>query len=214
MSAAIPSGALPSGVGFNPAALAARIDRPVVLVGMMGVGKTSVGRRLAQTLGVPFVDADEAIEEAAHMTIPEIFAHYGEPYFRDGERRVIARLLGAETGDNGAAAGGAPVKVIATGGGAFVNPDTRALILDRGIAVWLDAELDTLVERTARKGNRPLLQQGNARETLSRLREERAPAYAEAPIRVMSGNGPHHRALADVLRALAGHFGPGEDATA
>jgi shikimate kinase len=178
--------------------IAARLDRPVVLVGMMGVGKSSVGRRLAAALGVAFVDADEAIEQAATLTIPEIFAQYGEAYFRDGERRVIARLLGAE----GTAP--PPLKVIATGGGAFVNEATRALILDRAVAVWLDAELETLVDRTARKGNRPLLQNGDPREILGRLREERAPYYAQAPIRVMSGNGPHHRTLAQVLQALGG----------
>jgi shikimate kinase len=195
----------PSTSGPNPdqavAALAARLARPVVLVGMMGVGKTSVGRRLAAALGVPFVDADDAIEEAAQMTIAEIFDQFGEPSFRDGERRVIARLLS----DNGAAAEPA-TKVISTGGGAFCNAETRALILARGIAVWLDAEVDTLVERTARKGHRPLLRQGDPREVLARLRDERAPVYAQAPIHVKSTPGPHSRTLRTVIEALNHHL--------
>ena len=174
------------------AALARRIQRPIVLVGMMGVGKSSVGKRLATLLDCPFVDADDEIEAAAQMTIPEIFETYGEPYFRDGERRVISRLI-EEDGSR---------KVIATGGGAFCNAETRALILDKAIAVWLDSDVDTLVERTARKDNRPLLREGNPREILHRLREERRPAYAQAPIHVLSGNGPHGRTLAKVLKGI------------
>ena len=173
------------------AALVHRIQRPVVLVGMMGVGKSSVGKRLSAVLDCPFVDADEEIEKAAQMTIPEIFAAYGEPYFRDGERRVIARLI--EDGGR---------QVIATGGGAFCNDDTRALILGKAITVWLDSDIDTLVERTTRKDNRPLLQQGDPREILTRLREERRPAYSQAPIHVQSGNGPHGRAVAKVLKGI------------
>jgi shikimate kinase len=175
------------------AALARRIDRPVVLVGMMGVGKSSVGKRLATVLDCPFFDADDEIEKAARMSIPEIFDTHGEAYFRDGERRVIARLIKEEGGR----------KVIATGGGAFCNPETRALILDKAIAVWLDSDVDTLVERTARKGNRPLLKQGNPRETLARLREERTPAYSQAPIHVTSGDGPHARTVGKVLKGIA-----------
>jgi shikimate kinase len=182
------------------AAIAARIDRPVVLVGMMGVGKSSLGRKLATQLGAPFVDADDAIEASAQMTIPEIFATYGEAFFRDGERRVIARLMGE--GIPGCPAEEPRVKVIATGGGAFVNAATRALILRRGIAVWLDAELDTLVERTARKDNRPLLKNGDPREILGRLKAEREPFYAQAPIHVMSGNNPHARTLTRLLCAI------------
>ena len=168
------------------AGIAARITCPVVLVGLMGVGKTTVGRKLASLLHRDFVDADEAIVEAAQLSIPEIFEQFGEPYFRDGERRVIARLI--EEGHG----------VIATGGGAFVDPSTRALILDKAIAVWIDADIDTLVERTARRNTRPLLKNGNPREILTRLAAERAPFYAEAPIRVVSENGPH----ADTARAI------------
>lgn len=171
-------------------ALARRIDRPIVLVGMMGVGKSSVGRRLAGTLGIPFVDADEEIERAAKLTIPEIFAQFGEAEFRDGERRVIARLID-----------GTP-KVLATGGGAFVNPETRALMLDKAIVVWLDSDVDTLLDRVSRRGNRPLLQQGDPRETLTRLKREREGFYAEAPIHIISGAGTHARAVAKVLRGI------------
>ena len=171
-------------------AIAARIDRPIVLVGLMGVGKSSVGRRLATILNLPFTDADDAIEEAAQMTISEIFAAHGEQDFRDGERRVIARLMEEDRG------------VIATGGGAFVNDETRALILDKGIAVWLDADLDTLVERVGRKDNRPLLRDGNPRDILARLKADREPAYAQAPIHVISVPGPHQRTINALLKAI------------
>lgn len=180
------SAARPSPADHDLAAIAARITRPVVLVGLMGVGKTTVGRKLAGLLGREFVDADEAIVEAAQRSIPEIFATFGEAHFRDGERRVIARLLAEGHG------------VIATGGGAFVDPQTRAAVLEKGIAVWIDCDIDTLVERTARRGNRPLLQQGNPRDILTRLAQERRPFYAEAPIRVRSETGPH----ADTARAI------------
>jgi len=173
-------------------ALSRRIDRPIVLVGMMGVGKSSVGRRLAAALHCPFIDADDAIEESAQMTIPEIFDNFGEDYFRDGERRVIARLIEEDGG----------CKVIATGGGAFCNDETRALILDKAIAVWLDSDIDTLVERTSRKNNRPLLSQGDPREILTRLREERCGAYSQAPIHVVSGKGPHSETVNKVLKGI------------
>jgi shikimate kinase len=175
------------------AQLARRIDRPLVLVGMMGVGKSSVGKRLSAMLHWPFVDADDEIEASARMTIPEIFETYGEDYFRDGERRVIARLL----------ADGCPPTVIATGGGAFVNAATRELILERGLAIWLDSDVDTLVDRTARKDNRPLLRSGDPREILGRLREERAPFYSQAPIHVVSASGPHTHTLNRVLQGIA-----------
>jgi len=174
-------------------ALAARIDRPVVLVGLMGVGKSSIGRKLATLLHMPFVDADEEIENAAQMSISEIFAQFGEPYFRDGERRVIARLID----------GPGTRKVIATGGGAFVNAETRALILEKAIAIWLDSDIDVLVERVGRKDTRPLLKDGDPREILTRLKAEREPAYAQAPIRVMSCSGPQGRTVARVLKGIA-----------
>lgn len=173
-------------------ALARRLDRPVVLVGMMGVGKSSVGKRLAALLKCPFLDADEEIEESAQMSIQEIFDTYGETYFRDGERRVIARLLEDRRG----------LSVIATGGGAFCNEETRRVILEKGIAVWLDSDVDTLVERTARKNNRPLLRNGDPREILNRLREERRPAYSLAPIHVMSGKVPHAHTVGTVLEGI------------
>lgn len=174
-------------------ALARRINRPVVLVGLMGVGKSSIGRKLAGLLHMAFVDADEEIESAAQMSIAEIFAQFGEAYFRDGERRVIARLMDQP----------GPRRVIATGGGAFVNPDTRALILNKAIAVWLDSDLDVLVDRVGRKNTRPMLQGGNPRDILARLKTEREPAYAEAHIHVMSSAGPQSRTVAHVLKGIA-----------
>lgn len=182
--------------------IARRIDRPVVLVGMMGTGKSTVGRKLANMLGLPFVDADDEIERAAQMTIPEIFETYGEPYFRDGERRVIARLLGRSTTMMPQTHTGLGGRIVATGGGAFCNEATRALILDAGIAVWLDSDVDTLVERVGRKGNRPLLRNGNPREILSKLREDRAPAYAQAPLHVTSAQAPHLHTALSILKAI------------
>ncbi|NCP13906.1 MAG: shikimate kinase [Sphingomonadales bacterium] len=171
-------------------AIAARITRPVVLVGLMGVGKSTVGRKLANLLQRDFIDADDAIVEAARRSIPEIFDTFGEAYFRDGERRVIARLMDEAHG------------VIATGGGAFVDPSTRAIILERGIAVWIDCDTDTLVERTARRGNRPLLKNGNPREILTRLAKERAPFYAQAHVRVVSENGPHTATARTIIEGI------------
>ena len=175
-------------------ALARRIDRPVVLVGMMGVGKSSVGRKLAGLLHMPFIDADEEIERAAQMSISEIFAQYGEPYFRDGERRVIARLLDGPVEQRR--------KIIATGGGAFVNEETRALILRDGIAVWLDSDVDILVERVGRKDTRPLLRGGNPRDIIARLKADRESAYAQAPIHVISTSGPQSRTVSKVLKGI------------
>jgi shikimate kinase len=167
------------------------LDRPIVLIGLMGAGKTTVGRRLAQRLGLPFVDADEEIEAAAGMTISEIFQMFGEAYFRDGERRVIARLID-----------GSP-KVIATGGGAFMNERTRALILENATAVWLEADLDTLVERVRRRSTRPLLKDRDPREVLGELAKVRNPIYALAPIHVRSQPSPHDATVKAILRALS-----------
>jgi shikimate kinase len=162
--------------------------RPIVLVGLMGAGKSAVGRRLAVALGRPFRDADDAIVAAAGMSIPDIFELYGEPAFRDLERRVVARLLD-EAGT-----------VIALGGGAFIDPETRALVKRRALSIWIDADLDTLVERTARKpGRRPLLAKGDPREILARLMEIRYPIYAEADFRVKSGEGPVEAVVQKVL---------------
>ncbi|MEM7689592.1 MAG: shikimate kinase [Pseudomonadota bacterium] len=176
------------------AALTDRIDRPVVLVGLMGVGKSTVGRRLAALIGRGFIDADDAIEDAAQRKIPEIFEEFGEAYFRDGERRVIARLMEENHG------------VIATGGGAFVDPETRALILEKGIAVWIDCDIDILVERTSRRNTRPLLNTGDPREILTRLLEERAPLYAEAPVRVQSDQGPHNETAQAIVQGIKEHL--------
>jgi len=182
------------GTTLNDAAirqLAIRIDRPVVLVGMMGVGKSTVGRKLAALLDLPFADADDEIAEAAQLSIPEIFDRFGEEYFRDGERRVIARLL--EEGPS----------VIATGGGAFAQDETRALILERGLAVWLDSDVETLVDRVSRKDTRPLLRDRDPGEILTKLKAKRDPLYAEAPIHVTSGKGPHSDTVTRILGALA-----------
>lgn len=164
--------------------------RSLVLVGLMGAGKSSVGRRLAQVIGFDFVDADTEIEKAAGATIPEIFADHGEAAFRDGERKVIARLLEQ------------PGTVLATGGGAYMNPETRQRIRARGISIWLKADLDVLVKRCARRSHRPLLQNGDMRATLARLMEERYPVYAEADVTVISGDGPHDDVVAQILQLL------------
>jgi shikimate kinase len=169
------------------------VDRTVVLIGMMGAGKTAVGRRLAKILGWPFQDADAAIEEAAGTTISNIFAEIGEAAFREKERRVIARLLGDEQ------------KVLALGGGAFIDPATRALVRARALSIWLHADLDTLVRRTGRPGKRPLLAQGDPRVKLAELLEQRTPIYAEADLMVDSSNAPVGAVVKRVLEALAAH---------
>lgn len=156
----------------------------------MGVGKSTIGRRLATRLGLPFTDADTEIEAAAGMTIPEIFARFGEEGFRDGERRVIARLM-----DEGR-------RVIATGGGAFVQDQTRALILEKALPVWLNAKIDVLVDRVSRRDGRPLLDGKDPRTVLTDLAKIRDPYYALAPIHVMSGNGPHEQTVEKILEAL------------
>ena len=166
------------------------VKSSLVLVGLMGVGKSTIGRRLAARLGLPFVDADEEIERAAGMTIQEIFDRHGEAAFRDGERRVIARLID-----------GLP-KVIATGGGAFVNADTRQLILDKATAIWLDADIDVLVARVSRRDGRPLLKGKDPREVLTRLATERSPFYAQAPIRVRSTDSPHDATVEAIVEAI------------
>jgi shikimate kinase len=173
------------------------VERPIVLVGLMGAGKSTVGRRLARRLGLPFIDSDEEIERACGRTVSEIFASYGEDSFRDGERRVIARLLD-----------GVP-RVIATGGGAFADRQTRELILARCTAVWLDADVETLAERVSRRDSRPLLRGREPRPVLEELSARRAPAYAEAHVHVRSDPAPHDRAVDAVLRALAAYLGRG-----
>jgi len=172
------------------ARIADRIDRPIVLVGLMGAGKSTVGRRVAGMLDRSFVDADDAIEEAAQRSIAEIFDEFGETYFRDGERRVIARLIEQSAG------------VIATGGGAFVDPGTRALILKRAIAVWIDCDIDTLVERTSRRNTRPLLRGGDPKAILTGLKEQREDLYAQAQVRVKSINGPHSDTARSIIEAI------------
>ncbi|TNE67543.1 MAG: shikimate kinase [Alphaproteobacteria bacterium] len=164
--------------------------RTIVLVGLMGAGKTTVGRRLARRLRLPFVDSDQEIEKAAGMSVAEIFENFGESEFRSGERRVISRLLDGNP------------QVVATGGGAFVNNETRALIKERGLSVWLDADIETLVERTSRRDTRPLLKQGDPKAILTRLANERAPFYAEADLKVTSSAGPHDNVVGSVIDAL------------
>ncbi|MFO1120848.1 MAG: shikimate kinase [Hyphomicrobiales bacterium] len=166
-------------------------SRPIVLVGLMGAGKSSVGRRLAEKLRIPFVDADQEIENAAGKTIPEIFADHGEAYFREGERRVIARLLG-----QGA-------QVLATGGGAFMNDETRARIADGSVSVWLKAELPLLMKRVAKRPGRPLLQTGDPGAVMRDLIARRYPVYALADVTVESRDVQHGQMVNDVIRALA-----------
>ncbi len=180
-----------------PPASTHRLARPVVLVGLMGSGKTSVGRVLAERLGVAFRDSDSEIEAAAARSVAEIFEQYGEPEFRDLERRVIARLMGE-----------AP-HVLATGGGAFMNDETRALILARGVAVWLRADLDVLVSRTAGRTHRPLLNRGNPREVLDGLMRQRYPVYAEAQVAVDSLMVQTHADMAARIEAALADSGLG-----
>jgi len=166
------------------------LKRTVALVGMMGAGKSSVGRRLAAKLGVPFRDADSEIEAAAGCSIAEIFERFGEVNFRDGERRVIARLL-AE-----------PAHILATGGGAFIDPATRARIKAEALSVWMRVPVDVLVARVQRRETRPLLRQGDPREILENLLAQRAPLYAEADLTVDSADGPHATAVDRIVAAL------------
>jgi shikimate kinase len=166
------------------------LNRPIVLVGLMGAGKSTVGRRLARRLGLPFVDSDTAIEDASGFSAAEVFERYGESDFRDGERRLVARLMDGD------------VRVIATGGGAFVDPRTRELLNEKAITVWLDAPVEVLTERTGRRDTRPLLRNSDRRGTLERLADERRPSYAEAHIRVTSGDGAHGDVVESIIEAL------------
>jgi shikimate kinase len=167
-------------------------NRSIVLVGMMGAGKTTVGRRLATRLNVPFVDADVEIEKAAAQTIPDIFAEHGEPYFRDGERRVIARLLNEGP------------QILATGGGSFMNLETRAAIAAKGVSIWLDADVSLLLARVRRRANRPLLNTPDPEGTLRRLLAERNPIYALADLTIASRDEPHDVICEDIIRSLHG----------
>ncbi len=166
------------------------LDRPVTLVGLMGAGKSTIGRRLAHRLELDFIDADHEIEVAAGLTIPEIFERFGEAHFRDGERRVIARLIDGKP------------RIIATGGGAFMNEQTRTLMLSQSITVWIDADINTLADRVARKDNRPLLQGRDPRIALAELAKVRNPVYALAPIHVISQSSPHDATVNAILKAL------------
>lgn len=167
-----------------------KLDRPVVLVGLMGAGKSSVGRRLAASLGVPFCDSDDEVERAAGQTISDIFASLGEPAFREGERRVIARLL-----DD-------PPHILATGGGAFVNDQTRQLIKSKAVSVWLKADIEVLARRVGRKDTRPLLRDKDPRQVLQDLAAVRDPLYGQADIVVETGDTPHQASVDAVLEAL------------
>src|SRR5262252_9138097 len=167
-------------------------NRSIVLVGMMGAGKSSIGRRLAARLGIPFIDADAEIESAAGMTIPEIFDKHGEPYFRAGEARVIARLL-----DNGP-------QVLATGGGSLMDAQTRALIGEKGVSIWLKADIDVLLKRTKRRNDRPLV------EKIRELLPAREPLYAQADIIVQSCDEPHDMIVDEIMNQLPKRLGLGE----
>src|SRR5499433_3719475 len=189
---------LPHRIGVAPhdALLAAALGRrSIVLVGMMGAGKSSIGRRLAARLGIPFADADAEIEEAAGMSIADIFEAHGEPSFRSGEARVIARLL--EHGP----------QVLATGGGAFINPQTRAKIHEKGISVWLKADIDVLSRRLRRRSDRPLLKTADPTMTLTNLLAARNPIYGEANIVVMSRDVPHEVIVEEIVTALRCELG-------
>lgn len=169
-------------------------DRSIVMVGMMGAGKSAIGRRLANRLGLPFVDADTEIERAANASISEIFEQHGEAYFRDGERRVIRRLLD-----------GVP-KVLATGGGAFIHPETRQAIRESGVSIWLQADRDLILSRVKRKANRPLLKTDDPGSVIDQLLKDRSPAYAEADIHVQSRDVVHDVVIDDILIALSDYL--------
>jgi shikimate kinase len=170
------------------------LPRTVALVGLMGAGKSAIGKRLAMKLGLPFVDADDEIERAAGCSIAEIFEKYGEADFRAGERRVISRLLDE------------PPHVLSTGGGAYIDAETRALMRNKAVTVWLRAELDVLFDRVRKRGHRPLLKNGDPKEVLARLMTQRYPIYAEADIVVDSTAQPADRTTEQVLEALRAHL--------
>ncbi|MBC7767480.1 MAG: shikimate kinase [Phycisphaerales bacterium] len=169
-------------------------SRTIALVGLMGAGKTTVGRRLAQALALPFADADAEIVTAAGRSVDAIFAEHGECEFRRGERKVIARLLAG------------PVHVLATGGGAFIDPGTRALMQERALSIWLKAPLDVLMKRVAKRDDRPLLKEDDPRAVMQRLMDDRYPIYAEADITIETSAGPHNAAVAMILDALRAHL--------
>ena len=175
--------------------LSALDGRPIVLVGLMGAGKTTVGRRLASRLSIPFRDADHEIEAAANLTVAEIFEQHGEAHFRDGEKRVIARLM-----DDG-------TQVLATGGGAWMNEETRELVSERGISVWLKAEFEVLMARVRRRSHRPLLKDPDPEGVMRRLIDSRYPVYALADITVMSKAAPHEVIVEAVIEGLEEKLG-------
>ena len=170
--------------------LAKRIDRPIVLVGLMGVGKSTVGRRLAKRLGLPFVDSDDEIADAGGLHPSELYERYGESDYRDGERRLVARLIDGQ------------VRVIATGGGAYVEARTRELLNERAITVWLDAPVEILTERTLRRNTRAELRKGDRKQTLERFSNEWRKLYEQAHIHVKSGDGAHNDVVEAIVRAL------------
>ena len=170
------------------------IDRPIALVGLMGAGKSTVGRRLAAALKLPFLDADHEIERAAGLSVAEIFARHGEAEFRRGERSVITRLLND------------PPHVLATGGGAFMDPDTRAAMREKAITIWLKAPLEELLRRVGKRDDRPLLKTGDPRAVMRKLMEERYPVYAEADLAVESSASPHNAAVLAVIEALKSYY--------
>nr|AWL98821.1 shikimate kinase [Bradyrhizobium amphicarpaeae] len=186
--------AVPMPASLETDILSALGARSIVLIGMMGVGKSTIGRRLALRLRLPFVDADTEIETSAQMTIPEIFERHGEPYFRDGEARVIARLLD-----------GGPV-VLATGGGAFMREETRARIAAKAVSVWLRADHDVIMRRVRRRADRPLLQTADPEGTVTRLLTEREPVYAHADLTIASRDVPHDKIVDETIEALRAHL--------
>ncbi|MBC7831018.1 MAG: shikimate kinase [Hyphomicrobium sp.] len=191
---------MPDAQSLN-ATRAALGQRSIVLVGLMGCGKSAIGRRLAAKLALPFVDADEEIEKAAGKSIEDIFADHGEPYFREGERKVLSRLLRSGP------------QVLATGGGAFMNEETRAAIAEHGVSVWLRAELPLLVRRVGKRGNRPLLKGGDPEVVLQHLMTTRYPVYARADLTVESRDVPHEVIVAEIAERLNQHLGAASEVT-